>query len=47
MLQHKRQAFTYYKVFSQELKILNYDRLLETKKFSDDNQRSDQINLIH
>ena len=35
------------KLFSYELKILNYDGLWENKKFSDENQRFDWIKPIH
>ena len=35
------------KLFTQELKTLNYDGLWENKKFSDENQRFDWIKLIH
>ena len=35
------------KLFSYELKILNYDRLWENKKLSDENQRFDRIKSIH
>ena len=35
------------KLFSHELKILNYDGLWENKKLSDENQRFDWIESIH
>ena len=40
---------TYFKnkLFSHALKILNYDRLWENKKLSDENQRFDWIKSIH
>ena len=43
------RLFTYLnnKLFSHELKILNYDGLWENKKFSDENQRFDWIKSIH
>ena len=43
------RLFTYLnnKLFSHELKILNYDGFGENKKFSDENQRFDWIKSIH
>ena len=35
------------KLFSHELKILNYDGLWENKKFLDENQPFDGIKPIH
>ena len=35
------------KLFSHELKILNYDGLWENKNFPDENQRFDVIKSIH
>ena len=47
MPRHKLFTYLNNKLFSPELKILNYDGLWENKKISDVNQRFHWIKSIH